>query len=308
MKKKILVIGSIGYDLVTFLEKMPQAGETIVGKKFIQNPGGKGDNQAVAASRAGGDTTFMGAIGDDVYGEILKKNLSDNKVKHKLKTVPKMSCQIATILIEPNGENRIVIVPGANNYVDKKQIDDNEKLIDESDIILFQLEIPIETVEYAIDICHKKKKIIILDPAPGRPLPENIVKKVTYLTPNETELSLISGMPSNTMEEIEKASKKIMDMGAQNLIVTLGDKGCLLCQGKNMKVYPTYPTKAIDTTAAGDCFTGVFATYLSKGVDVIEAIKYANLASSISVSRTGAVPSLPSHQEIEDAKKKIKNW
>ena len=308
MKKKILVIGSIGYDLVTFVEKMPSAGETIVGKKFIQNPGGKGDNQAVAAARAGGDTTFMGAIGDDVYGEILKKNLSDNNVKHKLKTVKNMSCQIATILIEPNGENRIVIVPGANNCVDKKQIDDNEKLIEESDIIMFQLEIPIETVEYAIDICYKKKKIIILDPAPGRPLPENIVKKVTYLTPNETELSLISGMPTKTMEETKKASEKIMKMGAQNLLVTLGEKGCLLCHGNKMDVYPTYPTKAIDTTAAGDCFAGVLATYLSKGMDIIGAIKYANLASSISVSRTGAVPSLPTHQEIEDAKKKIKNW
>ena len=115
-------------------------------------------------------------------------------------------------------------------------------------------------------------------------------------------------MPTKTMEEIKKASEKIMKMGAQNLLVTLGEKGCLLCHGNKMDVYPTYPTKAIDTTAAGDCFTGVFATYLSKGVDVIEAIKYANLASSISVSRTGAVPSLPTHQEIEDAKKKIKDW
>ena len=307
--KKILVIGSIGYDLVTFVEKMPVAGETIVGRKFIQNPGGKGDNQAVAASRVGGDVTFMGAIGDDVYGEILKKNLSDNKVKHNLKVVPNMSCQIATILIEPNGENRIVIVPGANNCVDKKQIDDNEKLIEESDIIIFQLEIPIETVEYAVDIAYKKKKIIILDPAPGRSLTDNIIKKCTYIKPNETELSLISGMPTNTMEEIEKASKKIMDRGAQNLLVTLGDKGCILYSKNNeKKLYPTYPTKAIDTTAAGDCFTGVFATYLSKGFKLEECIKYALLASAISVSRSGAVPSLPTFEEVENEKKKIKDW
>lgn len=307
--KKILVLGSIGYDLVTFIEKMPVAGETIVGKKFIQNPGGKGDNQAVAASRAGGDTTFMGAIGDDVYGEILKKNLSDNKVKHKLKVVNNMSCQIATILIEPNGENRIVIVPGANNYVDKKFIDDNEKLIDESDIIIFQLEIPIESVEYGIDLAYKKNKIIILDPAPGRPLSDNIIKKCTYIKPNETELSLISGMPTNNMEEIEKASMTIMNKGAQNLLVTLGEKGCVLySKGKDKKIYETYPTKAVDTTAAGDCFTGVFATYLSKGFNIEECIKYANLASSISVSRNGAVPSLPTFEEIEKEKKNIKNW
>ena len=178
--KKILVIGSIGYDLTTYYEKMPVIGETIVGRKFGQNPGGKGDNQAVAAARAGGDVTFIGAVGDDNYENILKKNLDDNNVKHNLKVVPNMSCQIATILVDKNGQNSIIIVPGANDFIDKKQIDDNEKLIDENDIILMQLEIPIETVEYAIDIAYKKNKIIILNPAPGQPLSDNILKKVGH--------------------------------------------------------------------------------------------------------------------------------
>ena len=306
--KKILVIGSIGYDLTTYYEKMPVLGETIVGKKFAQNPGGKGDNQAVAAARAGGDVTFLGAVGDDNYENILKKNLEDNNVKHNLKVVPNMSCQIATILVDQNGQNSIIIVPGANNYVDKKQIDDNEKLIDENDIILMQLEIPIETVEYAIDKAYEKKKIIILNPAPGQPLSDNILKKVDYLTPNESELSLITGMPTNTIEQIELASKKIIELGARNLIVTLGEKGCLLCNKEGTKIFPAFPTKAIDTTGAGDCFAGAFVTYLSKGYPIEESIKYANLASSISVTKIGTIPSLPTQKEIEEARKKIENW
>ena len=164
--KKICVIGSIGYDLVTYLYNFPKGGETVVGKKFIQNPGGKGENQAIAAARAGGHVTFVGAIGDDNYGELLKKNLSDNNVKSHLKLVPNMSTQIATILIEENGENHIIIVPGANNFVDKKQVDENIQLIKDSDIIIFQLEIPMETVEYAVDKAYELKKTIILNPAP----------------------------------------------------------------------------------------------------------------------------------------------
>lgn len=306
--KKILVIGSIGYDVTTYYDKMPVIGETIVGRKFAQNPGGKGDNQAVAAARSGADITFLGAIGDDNYGEILTKNLEDNNVKHSLKVVPNMSCQVATILVDKEGRNSIIIVPGANNYVDKKQIDDNEKLIDESDIILLQLEIPIETVEYAIDMAYKKNKIIILNPAPGQPLSENILKKVNYLTPNESELSLITGMPTSNLEEIKLASKKIIELGAQNLIVTLGEKGSLLVNKEGSKLFPAFPTVAVDTAGAGDCFAGVFVTYLSKGYSIDEAIKYANLASSISVTKIGTIPSLPTQKEIEEKRKEIKDW
>lgn len=306
--KKILVIGSIGYDLTTFMEKMPVLGETIVGRKFAQNPGGKGDNQAVAAARAGADTTFLGAVGDDIYGDILKNNLEINNVKQHLKVVPNISCQIATILIEPNGQNRIIIVPGANNYVDKNQIDDNEKLIDESDIIILQFEIPMETVEYVIEMAHKKEKIIILNPAPGAKISEDLLKKVNFLTPNETELSIITGMPTSNIEEILKASQKIMDLGAQNLIVTLGENGCLLCNKDGNNLFHTYPTKPVDTAGAGDCFNGVFAAFLSKNYEINEAIKYANLAASISVSRVGTVPSLPTLQEIMERRKSIEDW
>ena len=298
--KKICIIGSIGYDLTTYMYQFPKAGETIVGKKFIQNPGGKGDNQVIAAARMGADTTFIGAVGDDNYGELLKKNLESNNVKTHLKIVPNMSSQIATILIDESGENRIVIVPGANNFVDKKEIDNNFEIIKECDIILMQLEIPMETVEYVVDKCYELNKIIILNPAPGAELSSNIIKKCTYLTPNENEIGLITKMPYDTIDNIKLAAKSLIDKGAQNVLVTLGEKGAYLKNDKEDIIIPTLKVKAIDTTGAGDCFNGVFAAYLALGKSVIEAIKYANCASSISVTRSGTVPSLPYKKEVDE--------
>ena len=304
--KKICVIGSIGYDLTTYMYQFPKAGETIVGKKFIQNPGGKGDNQVIAAARVGGDVTFIGAVGDDNYGELLKKNLEANNVKTHLKIVPNMSSQIATILIDETGENRIVIVPGANNFVDKKQIDDNFDIIKECDIILMQLEIPMETVEYIVDKFYELNKILILNPAPGAELSDNIIKKCTYLTPNENEIGLITKMPYDTIDNIKLASKSLIDKGAQNVLVTLGEKGAYLKNKNEDIIIPTIKVKAIDTTGAGDCFNGVFAMYLALGKSAIEAIKYANVASSISVTRSGAVPSLPYKEEVDEKFKEFK--
>jgi len=304
--KKICIIGSIGYDLTTYMYHFPKAGETIVGKKFIQNPGGKGDNQVIAAARVGGDVTFIGAVGDDNYGELLKKNLEANNVKTHLKIVPNMSSQIATILIDETGENRIVIVPGANNFVDKKQIDDNFDIIKECDIILMQLEIPMETVEYVVDKFYELNKILILNPAPGAELSDNIIKKCTYLTPNENEIGLITKMPYDTIDNIKLAAKSLIDKGAQNVLVTLGEKGAYLKNKNEDIIIPTIKVKAIDTTGAGDCFNGVFAMYLALGKSAIEAIKYANVASSISVTRSGAVPSLPYKEEVDEKFKEFK--
>ena len=304
--KKICVIGSIGYDLTTYMYKFPKAGETIVGKKFIQNPGGKGDNQVIASARVGGDVTFIGAVGDDNYGELLKKNLEENKVKTHMKIVPNMSSQIATILIDESGENRIVIVPGANNFVDKKQIDDNFDIIKECDIILMQLEIPMETVEYVVDKFYELNKIIILNPAPGAELSDNIIKKCTYLTPNENEIGLITKMPYDTIDNIKSAAKCLFDKGAQNVLVTLGEKGAYLKNKNDDIIIPTLKVKALATTGAGDCFNGVFAACLAMGKNAIEAIKYANVASSISVTRSGAVPSLPYKNEVDEKFKEYK--
>ena len=217
-----------------------------------------------------------------------------------------MSSQIATILIDETGENRIVIVPAANNFVDKKQIDDNFDIIKECDIILMQLEIPMETVEYVIDKFYQLNKILILNPAPGAELSDNIIKKCTYLTPNENEIGLITKMPYDTIDNIKLAAKFLIDKGAQNVLVTLGEKGAYLKNKDEDIIIPTMKVKAVDTTGAGDCFNGVFAMYLALGKCVIEAIKYANVASSISVTRPGTVPSLPYKEEVEEKFKEFK--
>ena len=300
--QKILIIGSCGLDMNTFIKKMPQPGETISGIKFCQNLGGKGQNQAVAVALSGGEVAFLGAVGKDDNGKFIQNSMKQNHIKTYIKEVEGVSCGIATILIDEHGENRIVIIAGANGTVDKKQIDDNVKLIDEYDIIMLQLEIPIETVEYVINIAYQKKKTIILNPAPGKVLKPEILQKVTYLTPNETELGILTKMPFGTLDEIKTAGKKLIDLGVKNLLVTIGARGVYLITKESSKVKP------VDTTAAGDCFNGVFATYLSKGFNVEKAIRYANLAASISVTRVGAVPSLPNEKEIEDKKKSIKDF
>ena len=233
----------------------------------------------------------------------------NERESHKtyIKEVEGVSCGIATILIDEQGENRIVIIAGANGTVDKKQIDENVQLIDEYDIIMIQLEIPVETVEYVTNIAYQKKKIIILNPAPGKVLKPEIPQKATYPTPNETELGILSKMPFGTLDEIKTAGKKLIDLGVKNLLVTIGARGVFLITKDVNKVIPTFQVKPVDTTAAGDCFNGVFATYLSKGFNVEKAIRYANLAASFSVTRVGAVPSLPTEKEIENKKKSIKD-
>ena len=303
--KKILIIGSCGLDMCTFIDKMPALGETIPGIKFCQNLGGKGQNQAVAVSRSGGLVTFLGAVGADDNGKFIKKSMEENKVKANLKEVEGVSCGIATILIDTTGENRIVIVAGANGTVDKKQIDDNINLIEENDIIMLQLEIPVPTVEYVVDIAYQKNKIIILNPAPGKQLSQDTLKKVTYLTPNETELGILTNMPFDTLDNIKLAGEKLINLGVKNLLVTIGAKGVYYMTKEESIVIPTYEVKPIDTTAAGDCFNGVFATYLSRGLNAKDAIKFANLAASIAVTRIGAVPSLPTQNEIEEKYKQV---
>lgn len=216
---------------------------------------------------------------------------------------------MATIIIENNGLSKILIKPGADEYLDINLIDKNIKLIEMSYIIILQLETPLDTVEYTINKCHEKQKIVILKPSPGIKLSENIIQKVNYLIPNESELEIISGKPTYDKEQIELACKTIMNKGAQNLIVTLGNKGCILWNKDGKKEYCSYPVdKVVDSTGADDCFIGVFAAYLSKKATLDDAIKYANLAASISVSSVGTMNSLPKLEAINKKREKITNW
>lgn len=307
---KVLVIGSIGMDQITFLSEIPKFGETTRGR-IKTSPGGKGNNQAIACARAGGETTFVGVVGDD-YDKILKKTLEDNNITPVLKVLKNIPSHIASILIETNGANKVIYQPGADDYLDINLIDKNIHLIEKAYIILLQLEIPLKTVEYIINICYEKEKIIILKPSPGIELSKNIIQKVNYLIPNKSELSIISGLPTNDEHQIDFACQKIMEMGAQNLIVTLGQKGCILWNQDGRKEYSFYikdiEGKVVDTTGLSGCFIGVLAAYLSNKSTLDEAIKYANLAASISVNNFGAIDSYPNLGEINEKRQKIKNW
>ena len=308
--KKILVIGSIGYDQKIFMEEMPKIGETKTGNIEI-NFGGKGNIQAVACGRSDEDTIFLGAVGDKDY-IIFQKHLDDNNVFPVLKTVKNITSHTASILIEKNCKNRIIIDPRASYYVDRNLIDTNEQLFDKSNYILLQLEINFETVEYIIDK-YKDKKIIILRPSPV-PVKElerlkQLIKQVDYLILNEVELAKISGKTTNSPEEIEVACENIKN-GLKNLIVPLLDKGWLLYDenGKKTKFSPYSVGPIKDYVGVMDCFIGVFTSFLCKNYKPNEAIKYAILAANICSTIEGTIPSIPTFHEIIKRKNNIEQW
>ena len=281
-KKKILFIGSTGCDLIINLSKMPKTGETVLGNKFTQKIGGKGISQAIAAGRLGAEVAFLGANGDDACGENNKKYLEKNNIKHYLKVVPKMNTQISYIMIDDDGQYINAIVPGANNFIDEQQIDENEKIIDEYDIIVLQLEIPLETVEYIIDIAYKKNKIIILNLSPVQYIPKNILKKCNYIILDKKELSSISGMPTDDEKQIELASQKIFELGIQNLIVILGEDGTFLYNKDNTRFFNVFQVyvkgKTRGVKRENDCYVGAFANYLSMDYPLIGVIINTNFA------------------------------
>ena len=315
--KAILIIGSIGIDQIINMDEIPQLGAVKEGE-LETIPGGKGNLEAIACGKAGGDVEIIGVIGDD-YKETIQKTLENNNVNHILTVLKGVKTHYANIVIGKEGNNRIAINSGADAYFHNNIIDQNIDYIENARIIIFQLEIPLKTVKYAIDVCYQKRKVIILRPSiisdknnkNKVDLSEDTIKKVTYLITNESELSKISNMPTSNEKEIDEASKKIMDMGAQNLIVILVKKGgCLLWKkGEKKETYNSYyKEKIVDGTGASDCFIGVFAAFLSKNTELDEAIRYANLATSICVSKEGTIGTFPKLEELNREKEKINNW
>ena len=307
--KAIVVIGSIGYDQKIYLDEMPEIGSTKIGNIEI-GLGGKGNIEAVACARTGEETIFLGAVGDNDYANLLK-HFENNNVTAILKKVKNIPSHTALILIENDGNHRIISDPRASFLVDQNLIKVNKESIDKASYILLQLEISFETVEYVIEQYKNSKKTIILRPSPPNEIEKlrKLIKNVNYLILNETELGAISGDETKTPEQIEAACDKIMKHKPKNVIVPLLDKGWLLCNEKGKKKFAAYSVgEAIDKVGSMDCFVGVFASFLCKNYEVDEAIKYAILASSISSTREGTIPSLPFLDEIMRKKKKIKNW
>lgn len=299
--KKVVVAGSINMDLVTVCERAPKGGETLFGKEFFQVPGGKGANQAVAIGKLGTQVTMLGKIGNDSFGKDLVASMKNSGVNTEYIENSASSTGIAKIIVEANGQNRILVVSGANMDVDRAYIDRHIEVINNSDILVTQLEIPIDTVEYVLKKAKEAGKITILNPAPAAQLNDEIIKNSDIIIPNESELGIITSMPTNTLKEIEAAAQKLLNMGVKELIVTLGSQGSLHLNKKGSTIHSAYKVNAVDTTAAGDSFIGGLVKNIQDD-NLDEAIEFATKVSAITVTRKGAQISIPTIEEVENFK------
>jgi ribokinase len=297
---RIIVIGSSNTDMVVKSKKLPSPGETILGGTFLMNPGGKGANQAVAAARLKGNVTFVTKTGNDLFGD-QSKHLFDIEgidTRFIIKDLKNPS-GIALITVDENGENCIVVASGSNGTLSAFDIDDEVYGDDPSDVFLLQLEIPVSTVEYVAQKVSEKGNRVILNPAPARQLSSDLLSSLCVITPNENETELLTGIKVNDALTAEKAAEKLFRKGVRNVVITMGAAGSYLHNEKVSKLIPVIPVKAVDSTAAGDVFNGALAVALSEGMNLEEAVVFANKAASISVTRMGAQASAPYRNEID---------
>ncbi len=296
--KKICVIGSLNMDLVVNVDEMPKKGQTLIGGNFKEVPGGKGANQAVAIARLGGDVSMIGKVGTDGFGQTLINALKTDNVKTDYIEIENCSSGVAMITVDKNAENSIVVAPGANFRVLREDIDKCIDGIKESDIVVVQLETPLDTIKYALQESKKLGKYTILNPAPAVKLDDDIIKNVDLLTPNETELEILSGVKIENEDDIKKAADVMIQKGVKQLIVTLGSKGSLYIDKDNMKFKKSYKVDAIDTTAAGDSYTGALAVAFSQDKGIEEAMDFASKVGALCVMKEGAQTSLPTIQDV----------
>ena len=285
MGKKILVIGSINKDLVITAPRFPKEGETILGNSFYTTNGGKGANQACAIGKLGGNVYMLGAVGNDNFGKDLSNALSSNNVNiDNLLIKNNISTGIAVITVNNDGANHIIVAQGANALITKDDI--NEKLISSFDIIVMQLEIPLEIAKYAASIARKLGKIVVLNPSPAVKLDREFLSCIDILIPNETEIDIIGGVDY------------VLECGVKNIILTLGADGCDFITKQNRKHFNAYKVDVIDTTAAGDSFLGGVVRMIADDKTIEEAIEFATKVSNITVTRKGAIDSIPTYNEV----------
>jgi ribokinase len=301
-RPKITVIGSSNTDLVAKTPRMPAPGETVLGAEFITAPGGKGANQAVAAARLGGEVTLIAKVGRDTFGEQALENFKRDRIITDLVFRDEQAPSgVALIFVDEAGENTIAVAAGANANLSREEIDQARTTIESADAVLLQLEIPLQTVAHAISIASAANIPIILNPAPAQPpSPSFLNEKLTFLTPNEVEASLLSGVEVNDDVSAEKAGRELLKYGISHIILTLGAMGAMLVNAKQSRLFPTKQVEVVDTTAAGDVFNGAFAYAIAKGEKSAKAIEFATAAATLSVTRLGAQPSIPTADEVSD--------
>ena len=297
-QKSILVIGSSNTDMTAKTAELPRPGETVLGGVFTMGAGGKGANQAVAAQRLGGNVKFICKVGKDMFGDnsiaqYEKEGLDASGILRS-----ELPSGVALIYVDSHAENCIVVASGANGDLTEEDIEKSRQDLENCDILLLQLESPIPSVLKAAKIAHKAGKTVVLNPAPACPLPEEIFKNIDLFIPNETELSIFSGIEVTDVESAQKAAAAMQAKGVGKLIVTMGSKGALICEGGPATFVPAHKVKAVDTTAAGDTFCGALCVAISEGKSLKEAAEFACAASALTVQKMGAQNSIPYRKDL----------
>ena len=300
-KDSIAVIGSFVADLTSRAKHLAVPGETVKGISFIMGPGGKGSNQAIAASRAGANVTLATKVGKDVFGQMaLDFYRNENMSSEYIFVDEEKGTGTALIMVdEMTGQNQILVVSGACDNITTEEVKRLKGLILESDIVLLQLEINMEAIEEVIELAHRMGKKVVLNTAPAQNLPDELLSKVDIVTPNEIEAQVLTGIKIVTEQDAEKAAAILLQKGVGNVVITMGKNGVFVMTPNNKKMIPPIKVKAVDTTGAGDAFNGGFVTGLSEGMDILKAAQFGNIVGALSVTKPGTAPSMPYRKEID---------
>ena len=298
---KVVVVGSFNMDLVVKAGRRPRKGETLMGEKFGMFIGGKGSNQAIAAARLGADVTMIGRLGTDLFGDTLMAAHAEEGIHTDyVSRDTEVGTGIASILIDPDGDNSIVIVPQANMRLSVEDIERASESIAAADVLLLQLEVPIAASQRAAEIAKSNGATVVLNPAPAQELPDDFLAQVDILTPNAVETESLSGVKVSTSADAERAAKVLLNKGLSAVILTLGERGALLLTSDLTQQVPAYAVEVVDTTAAGDAFCGGLATGLARGENLVDAVAFANAVGALAVTVLGAAPSMPTAAQVEE--------
>ena len=299
---RIAVVGSANVDLTTFTDEFPRPGETIFGTRFDLGFGGKGANQAVAARLCGAEVSMVARVGDDLFGPATIKNFESFGIEcSQVRQVAGTASGVAPIFVESSGQNRIIVVKGANDFLRPDDVDAAAALLQQARCLVLQLEIPLESVDHALRFARAHGILSILNPAPGQPLDMKAVSAADYLIPNESEAEAISGRPVRNLDEAKACAEYLLGQGVRRVIITLGEKGALLAGGDGVEHLGGFTVKSVDTTGAGDAFIGSFAVFLAEGLPERDAVARANLYAALSTTRVGTQKSFVTRAEFEAA-------
>ncbi|WP_078060192.1 MULTISPECIES: ribokinase [Gracilibacillus] len=296
----ILVIGSFMMDLVVRAPRAPENGETVIGDSFARYPGGKGANQAVTVSRLGEKVTMIGKLGVDEFGHEAIRTLQEEGVNtdYMLRD-PIHPTGVGSVTVDQHGDNRIIVVPGANTTYRPDELDEVTDLIQEADMIILQLEMNMDLIEKAVNWAYLYQTPVILNPAPAAKLSDALLRKITYLTPNESEAEILTGISVKNLKDAEQAGRFLLNKGVANVIITLADKGAVVVNKNGVAHIPAFYVESLDSVAAGDAFNGALAVGLARKKPLEEVVRYANAVGALTVTKSGAIPSLPYNHMVE---------